>query len=490
MSDAFRLQGDVYPDMVEDQNGAIHRLRYPPLGQGGQGVVFRTHDPDTAVKFMVDARGAPRRNDEFCARVRRRVDEIMTLPLPKHGVASPHVALSPPYAGYVMRLLNDMVPISALIAKPNQSVANVYRETGGLRRRLRVLEKAASVIARLHATPLVYGDVSDRNIFVSQDVNFDEAWLIDLDNVRYWAESSDVIIYTPGFGSPEVVQSRAGVTTLSDTYAFAVLAFQVLSQQHPFLGSAAEEGGGWDADGDKDPQDDAFAGRLPWIDDPTTDENRSANGIPRAMVLTPSLRELFRKCFCEGRLDRTKRPSMAAFVESLGQAANFTVDCNTCESSFLPFTKKCPWCEVGVATAWIRAQSRTWVPDLDDESLGYGSPESPTAASRSGCLTSSVQYSQAIVAHPGRRVSLAAALLRPVVSRESEPSTITMAIGRAGITLDVPDDVECHYVDPQGGNCERVVGRKDLDLRSLGHLHVGDMGQPHRVVSLRYVPKE
>src|SRR5262249_30001173 len=161
-------------------------------------------------------------------------------------------------------LLTGMVPIKDLVAPPDTSLVGFYRDTGGLRRRLRLLARAAEILTRLHAVPVAYGDVSDANVFVSAGAEDEEVWLIDAANLRF-VSSPGAAVHTARFGSPEVVREESGNTTLSDAYAFALLAFLVLAQQHPFHGDYVEQGG-WADDVDREAQ--ANRGELPWIDDP------------------------------------------------------------------------------------------------------------------------------------------------------------------------------------------------------------------------------
>ena len=230
-----------YPREVVDRRGYVHRLDPQPLGRGGQGVVFRTHDPDRAVKLVTDGVGRPLGTQQARQNLYRRLEDVRILPLPDLHLAKPLDVLRGPHVGYVMQLLTGMVPISTLIAPPGcEGLAEFYLEGGGLRRRLELLAQAAVVLTRLHAVPLTYADVSENNVFVSQDLDSSEAWLIDADNLDYVSPQAPALC-TRGFGAPELVQGRSGVNPFTDAHAFAVLAFQVLAQRHPFMGDYVED---------------------------------------------------------------------------------------------------------------------------------------------------------------------------------------------------------------------------------------------------------
>ena len=84
------------------------------LGQGGQGVVFRTKDPDLAIKLVTDNSGAPVTDEDTVKRYSKRFKRVRLLPLPESLNISVPATLLQNNAGYVMQLLSEMVPISHL----------------------------------------------------------------------------------------------------------------------------------------------------------------------------------------------------------------------------------------------------------------------------------------------------------------------------------------------------------------------------------------
>ena len=73
------------------------------------------------------------------------------------------VAILTEYAGYVMRLMEDMVAFTVLEEGPE-----TYPLTGGHRYRLEMLSKCASILANIHSKGMVYCDISPNNIFVKK----------------------------------------------------------------------------------------------------------------------------------------------------------------------------------------------------------------------------------------------------------------------------------------------------------------------------------
>ena len=203
--------------------------------------------------------------------------------------------------------------------------------------RLRLLARAADVLATLHARGILYGDPSPGNILVSASVEHSQAWLIDVDNLEVESIVPDDSFATPGYGAPEVVAGRMGISSLGDAYAFAVIAFETLVLVHPFLGDIVQ-------DGEPEDEERAFAGELPWIDEPDDNRNRSRYGLPRRAVLTPGLQALAEKTFGAGRSRPVERATVAEWRTKLQAAADLSLACARCAQTFFAGTAVCPWC--------------------------------------------------------------------------------------------------------------------------------------------------
>ncbi|RDV36433.1 hypothetical protein DV096_18430 [Bradymonadaceae bacterium TMQ3] len=313
---------------VIDETGAIHTLT-KKIGVGGQGEVWLTEGGKRIVKLLNIRRDAERMRRQF-AFVRR-------LDLGRLHVARPIAVLKAPHVGYVAEFLDDMVSIKELMEAPSENLLSWHIKTGGLRRRLRVLAHAGEALLGLHALGIVYADVSHNNVFVSEPVSATETWLIDLDNLSHDSDPA-LAIYTPGYGAPELVAGEAGCTSLSDAWAFAVLVWQTLTLTHPFVGDMVN-------DGEPELEEEAFAGRLPWVGDTTDDRNYCSTGLPPELVLASRLTELARRTFEEGVKDRKKRTSVSDWVDRLHAAADQTVACPECTGTYFVTETACPWCD-------------------------------------------------------------------------------------------------------------------------------------------------
>lgn len=228
-----------------------------------------------------------------------------------------------------------------------------YAQSGGTKRRLFALARVAATLARIHASGLVYGDISPNNCFVGEG-DTPDVWLIDADNLRFELVQGGSAVYTPRFGAPEIVQGSDSARPRTDVWAFAVMAFEMLTLVHPFIGKrvldADHEDGGWDSESAAggirtDLDERAYAGHLPFVDDDVDDSNRAIGGLPRHLVLTPGLARLFQESFGAGRVNPWRRPGMVFWALELARAHDLFVACPSCSMSFVNDCLACPYCD-------------------------------------------------------------------------------------------------------------------------------------------------
>ena len=343
---------------VVDENGQKHQLT-EKLGQGGQGAVWKTSDPNIIVKMKIDSvTGEPVIDDAEYEKYKAGLDEVRTLDLPK-GIHVAKVAsvLQKPYCGYTMRMLSNMKSVKYWIRSFGESTVPpaFFRDTGGLRYRLRFLSKAAGIFAKLNYHSVVYADLSPDNLFVSVDNQAGEVWLIDADNMRYFFNVNKQIM-TPGYGAPEVIEG--GMNTLeSDEYTFAVLAHEILTLNSPFNGEMLSEAGdGWDDEEAWDAVSETEANSkkaeyVPWIYDPNDKRNAVAPGMGLSpdLVMTEKMKELFYRNFSEdGQKKPSSRPTMREWFEELRRAESLLITCENCRNTYFMKSQKkeeCPFCK-------------------------------------------------------------------------------------------------------------------------------------------------
>lgn len=334
------------PLILFDEKGQQHKIS-KKIGQGGQGAVYKTKDKNVIIKLVLDeSTGLPLKNENFYNNFKNQINEIRIIEIPKElHIAKPVNLLAKPLSGYTMLMLSGMIPISNLIIPKNKKLSEFYLETGGLKRRLTLLKELSKTIAYMQSNSLVYADISPNNIFISEKINDNNLWLIDPDNIRHEIDFNNSF-FTPGYGAPEIYTGKMTNTTFSDSYTFAVLAFEVLALLHPFEGELViNGGGGWDDDDDEDYQELAYRGEIPWVDDINDDENFSDKGIPRDIILSNKMKELFQQTFSyNGRAKPMSRPSMLNWYDVLKQAEAMTINCGKCNSTYFANKNNCPFC--------------------------------------------------------------------------------------------------------------------------------------------------
>lgn len=330
---------------ILDEDGFIHRFDISNiLGAGGQGRVFETTSKNVLLK-LIQTKDRKITN--------REINRVMALNIPEIcKVAKPIAKIMSEYdmvAGYTMRMMEDMEPISVLMEADEKKVNKYYISGGSLKRRLLLLKKIAYNLFLLHGENIVYGDISENNIFISENIQKNEVWLIDCDNMAY---SQDVkwTVLTKGYGAPEIYNNSEVNTLSSDVYAFGVLSFRVLALCDPFTGSALEEEKINSEDEFKDEtkiQKEIYQGNIPWVGE-INSKNKPLYGYSTHLdkLLTKNLKHLFERTFGEiGRKNREERPTMKEWYYSLSEAYNATITCDVCGWTYYPETGDCPICQ-------------------------------------------------------------------------------------------------------------------------------------------------
>lgn len=356
----------------QDEYGYLHET-IAILGQGGQGIVYRTNNVDLAIKIPFK-NGKPLNETNDILKARKSFNRLKYLPLETLKVSIPIALLeqeqinefSHNTTGYVMQLMADMRPFSDFIfgeqtpkaiktipipnyleqVFPNdlnmQLCTAFYVATHGVKRRLTALYRCALVLHQLHSRALFFADINPNNEFFSSDLDYDEVWLIDADNIHYDEPSRhEVDIYFPRYGAPEVVAHKAKSSIASDCYSFAILSHLILAQHHPFNGSAVDNtDSGWDDDkGDENIDDFANdidkveTGELAWILSPN--DNSNQNAIPLGFVIQePEIFSLFKQTFEQGKFEVNLRPSMNLWVIALAKLHDRLLSCPNCHFTF------------------------------------------------------------------------------------------------------------------------------------------------------------
>lgn len=353
--------------------------KHQEVARGAQGVVYTTDKPNILVKVALCKNN--QENENTNTEIENQIyDKVRTLPI-MHGtnIVTPLTILKS-IPGYTMELLGDMDSVEtvfrgeARVEKQSAWLVNLYNSnsdfakifdnyiaTGGLRKRLKCLISAANTLSKLHMRGLVYSDLSLKNIFVSKDKGFHETWFIDSDNLDFIEDAIERGSgwKTPGFGAPEIHKGSPN-TIYSDAFSFAVVAFLLLTDTHPFVGAKARA---LDVDVSNDIEHSyhsidnidileelSLIADLPWVRD-KDDESNTPEG-PCDLYITNDLASLFQQTFGhDGKVNPLKRATLPEWLYMLEKAHDMVIQCHHCGMSYYAGTypgkenDKCPWCD-------------------------------------------------------------------------------------------------------------------------------------------------
>ncbi len=324
--------------VVTDQYGAQYEC-IELIGEGGQGKVWTTNHQNTLVKTY-SIRDKNKRADWL-----KQIKRVIRQDLDGLSIARPQAIIEQPVPGYVMELMDGLHSLheemeSSFKALVEGEGLKGYLDTGGLKRRLLILSELANTLSKLHARGLVYGDLSPYNIFVSKDVSQSRVWLIDADNLCTNERIGHQHLYSPGYGAPEVVRADSGINSLTDAWSFAVIAYSLLTLQHPFTsGELVQEG-------EPEIEQQVLRGEIPWVEDSEDDSNPSTGGIPAALIARDKLMSLFKRCFEEGKNKAWERPTLAEWRSAINQSLSMIQNCTNpdCKSTHYK-SDTCPFCD-------------------------------------------------------------------------------------------------------------------------------------------------
>ena len=197
------------------------------VGKGGQGTVYRGHDPSTgqivAVKILAEAHS----DGDFLERFQREASILASL---EH----PHVIKVFDHGEEEGRhyIVTEYVP---------ENLARIIEQGDPLptRRALTVAAQIASALAVTHENGVTHRDVKPANVLISDsgDVKLTDFGIATAD-VMNTVSTPDSTVGTPLYMSPEQIQSR-DIDGRSDIYSLGCLLYQILTGKPPFQGESA-----------------------------------------------------------------------------------------------------------------------------------------------------------------------------------------------------------------------------------------------------------
>ncbi|EJO9871326.1 protein kinase [Vibrio vulnificus] len=441
--------------IVRDSDNNAYELK-KRIGEGGQGIVFTTSENNILVKLLNT------KDNEKIKQFEKQLNWILAQNLDDLPLALPQKAITKPYKGYVMELMDELHPLQSVIEESfiglseEQSIEK-YLTTGGLKRRLKLLFNIAKTLAELHGRGYAYGDLSPANIFVSEDVNHHQAWFIDCDNLCFQERSALGTVFTPGYGSPEVVKFGANVNCQTDAWSFAVIAFELLTHQHPFKGLVVE-------DGDPDiVEQQAHEAELPWIYNTEDDSNESVGGLDLSIVANSRIIALFELCFTVGIKNPSKRPSLSQWRDALQEAVDQMAKCSSVLEHHFYYSlqaenQECPFCD----TVTQHSQYTIFQHILTEFNLENSSE-------------TTYDLAHFRVLNKGEEISFSSCPYNTELWHLEEPS-LTLAFSEDG-ALELLPNLSARYLVARGQNTLTFDSRKKVPLKNR------DADQPYQIAT-------
>lgn len=317
------------------------------LGGGLEGNIFTVVETPSYVIKLINDHNMTRtqRNDVYVhlkwlkdlGNKNKEIKQCMTIPK----------ALLDDHLGYIMLKASEHDSLKKYITPPNDSEKfdEWYKKEFTFKKRYQILVNLFDALRKIHLAGLIFTDLSPNNIMVHKKQN--QIVFIDTDNTRRRTDLYNGVLGTPGYMAPEVyrkpsidlatqynvdpkILSNCGrLTAESDIFSAAIIAFQMLTLQHPFIGDEIEEG---------TPEDEerALEIKTDFIFKEGT-SNISSYGLTSKFeeITTKGIRDLFYKTFVIGKEQPSLRPTAEEFLEEFQKALDSIVVCEQCGFSRL-----------------------------------------------------------------------------------------------------------------------------------------------------------
>lgn len=321
---------------VKDTEGRTYVVK-DKIGEGAQGTVYDTENGAFLLKVVRAEQGKRKEIvDRFKWIMKQRISN-------EARIITPVSILQEPLIGYVMKKAKGHESLNKYLFPGSiPSLGEWYNiQTGGLRKRLEIAVSLSKCYRQLHLQGLCYCDVSPNNILVAR--NQRSIVLIDSDNLTSTSLFSSSILGTPRYIAPELFTLNKQPNSITDTYSFAVILFELLRLGHPLVGDAI-------MNGTPEEEEEAVKGNALYVDHPSDGSNRNSTILPADIIFTKELQELFQRMFVDGLHDYMKRPTLYEFTSALQKAEDLLVQCDNeqCQAHYYLQERQeqvCPWCD-------------------------------------------------------------------------------------------------------------------------------------------------
>lgn len=319
------------------------------LGHGVQGNVFDMVENE---KFVIKVINTNTMSKDDINLARRRLewlnDTIAKTDL-RHRLTLPKSLLDN-QLGYVMLKAKEHDNLYKYIQINSEDSKTWLKENYSLKKRYQIITLLFQALRDIHINGLVFTDLSPNNVMFHKSKT--QIVFIDTDNLRKRTEKYLSVLGTPGYMAPEIyhnadksiiekgkisksVFSKSGIISPdSDIYSAAIIAFQLLTLQHPFIGDYIE-------DGEPDLEESAYRGETEYIFKEGTNNSSTSLLCPYFDSLTtPGIRRLFERTFVLGKYNPKLRPTDVEFIDEFQKALDLVITCPTCGFDNLEFYEK------------------------------------------------------------------------------------------------------------------------------------------------------
>ena len=220
--------------------GALRLVR--PLGKGGMGIVWAARhlrlDVDVAVKLIRPDRAAD--NPGLLRRFEREAKTAAR-------IAHPHVVRVMDYG------VADGVPFIVMELLEGFSLAELLARGGRLSLGTAVVlvRQVADALASAHALGVVHRDIKPHNVFVTEGSRERPLFVkvLDFGVAKMLGDAqapagdtalteTGTVVGSPPYMSPEQLEGRADIDLRSDLWSLAIIVYEALTGERPFVGGS------------------------------------------------------------------------------------------------------------------------------------------------------------------------------------------------------------------------------------------------------------
>lgn len=322
------------------------------IGGGLEGSVFVSKDrPEYVIKLINTTKMGDRAKQELREHLMWLKNTIGANAELKNKLAIPKALVEGDDVGYIMYRATEHDGLKTYMTFPMEMSAfeKWYKENYKLKKRLQIASFLFNALELIHISGLLFTDLSPNNIMVSKNKN--SLVFIDTDNMRRKRDAYLSVVGTDGYMAPEIyiglnemnkkvnsamfdkteLPKSGKLSAESDIFSAAIIVFQLLTLQHPFVGDAVE-------DGTAEEESAALRCETDYIlhKNKSNISNTPFIGLfDNCQIVTPKIKELFYKTFVDGKTNPWLRPTAMEFVEAFDEAQDMLATCENCGADFI-----------------------------------------------------------------------------------------------------------------------------------------------------------